>query len=76
MLSWIGNAVSSITGWVGSGIANVFKWLLGGIETILTKVIGAADFLWDLFDSIWVFGDFFFYLFVRESKSLYCLLAK
>ena len=55
MLSWIGNAVSSIASWLGGGISKFFSWLLGGINTVLSKLVEASRVFWDLLDAIWDF---------------------
>lgn len=56
MLNWIANAVSSIASWVGSGVASLIEWLLGGLDTLLTKIIDAANGLWDVLESLWNLG--------------------
>lgn len=56
MLSWIGQAVSSIGSWLGSGISSFFSWLLSGFNVVLSKLIDAAGVLWDLLDSLWDFA--------------------
>ena len=56
MLSWISNAVGSISSWLGSGVSSFFHWLLSGLETVLIKVIDASSSFWSLLDSIWDFG--------------------
>lgn len=55
LLSWIGNAVSSIASWLGGGISKFFSWLLGGINTVLSKLVEASRVFWDLLDAIWDF---------------------
>lgn len=53
MFSWIKNAVANIGSWLGDGIGSFFGWLFGGIGTLLTKIIDAADGLWDVLDALW-----------------------
>lgn len=55
-MGWIANQISNIASWVGSGVASLIEWLLGGLDTLLSKVIDAANGLWDVFDSLFNFA--------------------
>lgn len=55
MLDWLSDAITGVASFFGQGMASLLSWLLSGIISVITKILSAANGIFDLLDALFGF---------------------